>query len=73
MPNKNLILKKEMRAFYVLAYFLMLQPYLNLVKMQIPIMWLWDISVLRNNCLATVGVCVFRALASAGALFILRR
>ena len=26
-------------------------------------------SILRNNCLATVGVCVFCALASAGALF----
>ena len=27
----------------------------------------------HNDCLATVGVCVFRALASAGALFYCRR
>lgn len=27
------------------------------------------VSVLYKNCLATVGVCVFRASASAGALF----
>lgn len=26
-------------------------------------------SILRNNCLATVKVCVFHALASAGAFF----
>ena len=33
----------------------------------------WNISILHGYCLATVGVCVFRALASAGAFFILRR
>ncbi len=29
---------------------------------------MWE-TVPRKNCFATVGVCVFRALASAGALF----
>ena len=42
----------------------------NLVKTQIPFMWV-QLTVLYENCLATVGVCIFRALALAGALFLL--
>ncbi len=42
--------------------------------MQILFMFVQFIRTKRKNCLATVGVCVFRALASTGALFfILRR
>lgn len=41
--------------------------------MQIPFMCVLEYTLTHNDCLATVGVCVFHALASAGAFFILRR
>ena len=43
--------------------------FMNLIKMQIPLGDCGSLSSFVENCLATVGVCVFYASASAGAFF----
>ena len=45
---------------------------MNLIKMQIPSVWMQKCSLYWYS-LATIGVCVFCASASVGALFVLKR
>ena len=71
MLNNHYSPKLGVRAFFnFIGNFIPTLHNLNLVKMQIPFMCVLDYTLTHNDCLATVGVCVFRALASAGALFL---
>lgn len=73
MLNNHYSPKLGVRAFFHFIEKFSTLHKLNLTKMQIPFMCVLDYTLTHNDCLATIGVCVFCALTSVGALFILRR
>ena len=69
MPNKLNILESAFLYRGIMLFFA--TSFLNLIKTQIPLNGVAELRFYLT-CLATIGVCVFYALTTVGAFFILQ-